>query len=230
MSAQAAKPPVKITYATMSGDQLEELHGALDAAIPAVQAAFGQTHPMWINGHAVQDRRSFPRHQPHRHAHRPGPVRQRQRAARPRRHQRRAGGVSGLEPDVVAGAREAAAARGGRHPRAPVGTVGADGLRGRQDAPRVRRRRRGVGRPHRVLLRPDGAERRLHQADEHPRPGRGERQRAAAVRGVGGDLAVQLPARPRGRARQAARSWPATPWCSSRPATRPTWACASPRS
>ena len=54
MSAQAAQPPVKITYATMSGDQLEELHGALDAAIPAVQAAFGQTHPMWINGHAVK--------------------------------------------------------------------------------------------------------------------------------------------------------------------------------
>ena len=39
MSAQGAKPPIKIMYATMSGDQLEELHGALDAAIPAVQAA-----------------------------------------------------------------------------------------------------------------------------------------------------------------------------------------------
>jgi len=54
MSAQAAKPPVKITYATMSGDRLEELHGALDAAIPGVEAAFGQTHPMWINGRAVK--------------------------------------------------------------------------------------------------------------------------------------------------------------------------------
>jgi hypothetical protein len=54
MSGQGAKPPIKITYATMSGDQLEELHGALDAAIPAVQAAFGQTHPLWINGHAVK--------------------------------------------------------------------------------------------------------------------------------------------------------------------------------
>ena len=54
MSAQGAKPPIKITYATMSGDQLEELHSALDAAIPAVRAAFGQAHPMWINGHAVK--------------------------------------------------------------------------------------------------------------------------------------------------------------------------------
>ena len=54
MSAQGATPPVKITYATMSGDRLEELHGALDAAIPADRAAFGKTHPMWINGHAVK--------------------------------------------------------------------------------------------------------------------------------------------------------------------------------
>ena len=28
MSAQGAQPPVKITYATMSGDQLEGLHAA----------------------------------------------------------------------------------------------------------------------------------------------------------------------------------------------------------
>jgi len=54
MSAQGAKPPVKITYATMSGDQLEELHAAFSAAIPAVKAAFGQTHSLWINGHAVK--------------------------------------------------------------------------------------------------------------------------------------------------------------------------------
>ncbi|MGE5199030.1 MAG: aldehyde dehydrogenase family protein, partial [Rhodospirillaceae bacterium] len=40
--------------------QLEGLHVALDAAIPAVQAAFGQTHPMWINGRAVQTVDRFP--------------------------------------------------------------------------------------------------------------------------------------------------------------------------
>ena len=51
---------MKITYATMSGDQLEELHGALDAAIPVVQAAFGGTHPLWINGRAVRTAEHFP--------------------------------------------------------------------------------------------------------------------------------------------------------------------------
>ena len=59
MSAQGAKPPVKITYSTMSGDQLEGLHSALDAEIPKVQATFGQTHPLWINGHAVRTVESF---------------------------------------------------------------------------------------------------------------------------------------------------------------------------
>ncbi len=60
MDTEAAKPPVKITYATMSGDQLEGLHQSLDAAIPQVQAAFGEPHPMWINGRAVKTVESFP--------------------------------------------------------------------------------------------------------------------------------------------------------------------------
>ena len=146
-----------------------------------------------------EDRRPFSEHQPLRHAHRAGPIRQGQPAARQGRDQRRPRGVPFVEPDAVAGAREAAQPRREPDPRAPVGTVGADGFRGGQDAPRMRWRCRRVGGPHRLLLRPDGAERRLHQADEHPRPRRGERQRAAAVRGVGGNLALQLPAGPRGR-------------------------------
>jgi 1-pyrroline-5-carboxylate dehydrogenase len=53
MPSDAVTPPVKITYATISGDQLEGLHEALDAAAEPVKAAFGQTHPMYINGHWV---------------------------------------------------------------------------------------------------------------------------------------------------------------------------------
>lgn len=53
MSAEGTAAPVKITYATMSGDRLEDMHKALDAAIPAVEAMFGRTHPLWINGRAV---------------------------------------------------------------------------------------------------------------------------------------------------------------------------------
>ena len=54
MSADSTRPPVKITYATTSGDQMDGLHQALEAEIPKVQAKFGQSHPMWINGHAVK--------------------------------------------------------------------------------------------------------------------------------------------------------------------------------
>ncbi len=59
MSAEGTKPPVKITYSTMSGDRLDEMHKSLDEAIPKVQAAFGQTHPLWINGHAVKTVETF---------------------------------------------------------------------------------------------------------------------------------------------------------------------------
>ena len=54
-------PPVKITYSTMSGDQLEGLHRALDAEIPKVQAKFGQTHPLWINGRTIKTVESLDR-------------------------------------------------------------------------------------------------------------------------------------------------------------------------
>ena len=54
MSADSTRPPVRITYATMSGDQMDGVHQALEAEIPKVQAKFGQSHPMWINGHAVK--------------------------------------------------------------------------------------------------------------------------------------------------------------------------------
>jgi 1-pyrroline-5-carboxylate dehydrogenase len=44
----------KITYATMSGDQMEGLHRELDAAIDRVQASFGRSYPLMINGREVR--------------------------------------------------------------------------------------------------------------------------------------------------------------------------------
>jgi 1-pyrroline-5-carboxylate dehydrogenase len=44
----------KITYATMSGDQMEELHRELDAAIDRVRTTFGRSYPLLINGREVR--------------------------------------------------------------------------------------------------------------------------------------------------------------------------------
>ncbi|MGH2671284.1 MAG: hypothetical protein ACRDH5_19605, partial [bacterium] len=52
-AATTAKKPMKITYATMSADQMEELHRALDDAIPTVRSTFGRSYPMVIGGHEV---------------------------------------------------------------------------------------------------------------------------------------------------------------------------------
>jgi 1-pyrroline-5-carboxylate dehydrogenase len=48
--AAAAKRETKITYATMSADEMEDLHREFDRAIATVQSRFGATHPMFING------------------------------------------------------------------------------------------------------------------------------------------------------------------------------------
>jgi 1-pyrroline-5-carboxylate dehydrogenase len=44
----------KVTYATMSGDQLSDLHRDLDAALERVKASFGQSHPMFVDGRAIE--------------------------------------------------------------------------------------------------------------------------------------------------------------------------------
>jgi 1-pyrroline-5-carboxylate dehydrogenase len=44
----------KITYATMSGDQMEGLHRELDAAIDRVQTSFGRSYPLMIAGREVR--------------------------------------------------------------------------------------------------------------------------------------------------------------------------------
>ena len=53
MTADAAPARQKITYATMSGDQMEDLHRALDRAIEEVKATFGRSYPLIINGREV---------------------------------------------------------------------------------------------------------------------------------------------------------------------------------
>jgi 1-pyrroline-5-carboxylate dehydrogenase len=53
------RPPLKITYATMTGDQMEELHRELDRTIDQVRAAFGRHHPLMIAGQAVVANREF---------------------------------------------------------------------------------------------------------------------------------------------------------------------------
>src|SRR5262245_33986869 len=57
--ATTARKDIKITYATMSADQMEELHRAIDEEIPRVRAAFGRSWPMYINGQPVEAEKEF---------------------------------------------------------------------------------------------------------------------------------------------------------------------------
>src|SRR5256885_3319607 len=49
----------KITYATMSGGQMEDLHRELDRAIDAVRASFGRSYPLIIGGREVRASAEF---------------------------------------------------------------------------------------------------------------------------------------------------------------------------
>ena len=40
----------RITYSTMSADRMDDIHRAFDAALPGVLNAFGQSHPMFVDG------------------------------------------------------------------------------------------------------------------------------------------------------------------------------------
>ncbi len=53
MDSDVKPAQAKVTYATMSGDQMSDLHAELDAAIARIPSTFGQTHPMFINGRPV---------------------------------------------------------------------------------------------------------------------------------------------------------------------------------
>jgi 1-pyrroline-5-carboxylate dehydrogenase len=53
-AAATPKKPMKITYATMSADQMEDLHHAIDEAIPQAKATFGRSYPLIIGGAEVK--------------------------------------------------------------------------------------------------------------------------------------------------------------------------------
>src|SRR5712671_409774 len=50
---------MKITYATMSGDQMEEVHRELDRAIDSVRASFGGSYPLIIGGREIRAATGF---------------------------------------------------------------------------------------------------------------------------------------------------------------------------
>ena len=49
----------KITYATMSGDQMQDLHRELDSAIEQVKSTFGRSYPLVVNGKEVKAASEF---------------------------------------------------------------------------------------------------------------------------------------------------------------------------
>lgn len=51
--------PTKITYATLGGDRLEEVHQALDEAIATAPQTFGREHSLFINNHPVRSDAQF---------------------------------------------------------------------------------------------------------------------------------------------------------------------------
>jgi 1-pyrroline-5-carboxylate dehydrogenase len=51
--AETGKSRTKITYATMSAEQMDDLHREMDEAVAAALKGFGATHPMFINGRPV---------------------------------------------------------------------------------------------------------------------------------------------------------------------------------
>jgi 1-pyrroline-5-carboxylate dehydrogenase len=59
MNSDVKPAQAKVTYATMSGDQMNDLHAELDAAIAQVPTTFGQTHPLFINGRPVSGATRF---------------------------------------------------------------------------------------------------------------------------------------------------------------------------
>jgi len=49
----------KITYATLGGEKLDDLHRELDNAIAAAPAVFGRDYPLYIGGQAVKAEQQF---------------------------------------------------------------------------------------------------------------------------------------------------------------------------
>ena len=142
------------------------------------------------------------RREPDRHAVDPRTLPERRARAREGGGRGSTGRGPRLGRTALACARGEGAGSGGRDPQSPVGALRDHGLRGWQESPRVRRRRRRVGGLDGVLLRPGRGAQRVRAADGHAQPARAQLQRPAAVRRVGRHLAVQLSARARRRSRR----------------------------
>ena len=50
---------IKITYSTMSGEQMEDLHRALDEAIAKAPSGFGREYPFYAGGQPVRSSEQF---------------------------------------------------------------------------------------------------------------------------------------------------------------------------
>lgn len=61
----SADTEVKITYTTLTGDQLEALHRGIDREAERVRERFGAVHPNWIGGRAVLSPDGFEDVSPH---------------------------------------------------------------------------------------------------------------------------------------------------------------------
>jgi 1-pyrroline-5-carboxylate dehydrogenase len=59
MTADAPRPQTKITYATMSGDRMEDVHRELDRAIEQARSNFGRSYPLLIAGREVRSPDEF---------------------------------------------------------------------------------------------------------------------------------------------------------------------------
>ncbi len=58
-TSAGARKDIKITYSTMSAEQMEELHRAIDEEIPRVKAGFGKSWPMIVDGQPVKSDKEF---------------------------------------------------------------------------------------------------------------------------------------------------------------------------
>ena len=204
--AVAAAPPragrsvrvsTRLTYT--SGAAAPETDSAFEAALEAVRGGPAEPLPHVVGGARVVRRRGVraPRPEPLGRGREPrarGAGRARRRGGRAR-----AGRAARVAPQPASRSAARAAPRRRGDLRAPHG-AGRGGHAGdRQEPHGVDRRGPGGGRPDRGLLRADRAPRRLRGA-ARPALARGdEPERAAAVRRLRRDRAVQLPRRARHR-------------------------------
>src|SRR5438105_2283618 len=59
METDAKSAQMKITYATMTADRMEDLHRELDRAIDRVKTDFGKSYPLVIGGREVRSSSQF---------------------------------------------------------------------------------------------------------------------------------------------------------------------------